>query len=513
MRKLGIPGSIISAAAILTFAIQAQGQQGRLQAAARALGSDSLRTLTFSGTGANFAFAQAYSAGAPWPRFNLKSYTAEIDYQIPAMRVEWERTLPPQTPPPGVSPSPLIWRGGGGAPPFLLPQRPDLIAVHMVQVVSGNAQWNVLGPATTPVFVPISARLLDIWMTPHGVLKAAIEAGSQAVIKTSNAGKTVITFPVAGTTVTTTLNSENLVERVETPEDNAVLGDISIETIYSDYRDFNGTKFPMHILRKEGDFPILELTVTDVHPNANVKIEVPQNIAQASAQAPQPPPALQVEAKKIGDGVYRMEGPGVFYHSVAVEFKDYIVVIEGPVGDDLALPIIDAVKKAIPNKPIKYVVNTHVNFDHSGGLRAFVAEGSTVITHTSNKAYYENVWARPHTIHPDRLAQFPKKAAIETIADKRVITDGDQRLELYHLTSIWHNNGMVVAYIPKMKLLVVADLFEGLPKEAAPPNPDFQNLFNEIQRLKLDVVQISPLHVSMQTMEGLRKAIGKSSGD
>jgi len=80
------------------------------------------------------------------------------------------------------------------------------------------------------------------------------------------------------------------------------------------------------------------------------------------------------------------------------------------------------VKQAVPNKPIKYVVNTHVNFDHAGGLRAFVAEGSTVITHTSNKAYYEQIWSRPHTIQPDRLASPPRPAVIETVADKRVIT-------------------------------------------------------------------------------------------
>lgn len=511
MQKLGLASPIIVAAAILLFAIQAQGQQERLQAAARALGSTNLQTLAYSGVGANFAFGQAYSAGAPWPRFNLKSYTAQIDYKVPAMRVEWERTLPEQTPPPGLSPNPLIWKGGGGAPPFILPQRSDLIAVHMVQAVSGKDQWNILGSDTAPAFTPVRARQLEIWMTPHGIIKAAIQAGSRAVVKTSAQGGTIVTFPAAGATVTATLNSQNLVERVVTPEDNPVLGDTSIETTYSDYRDFHGVKFPTHILRKEGDSPTLELTVTEVHPGAAVNIVVPQNIAQAANQPRQAPPAPKVEAKKLADGIYRMEGPGVFYHSVAVEFRDYTVVIEGPMGDNLALPIIRAVKQAVPNKPIKYVVNTHVNFDHAGGLRAFVAEGSTVITHTSNKAYYEQIWSRPHTIQPDRLAESPRPAVIETVADKRVITDGEQRLELYHLTAIWHNAGMLVAYVPKAKLLVVADLFEGLPKEPAPPNPDFQSLFNEIQRLKLDVALISPLHVSLETMDDLRKAIANSS--
>ena len=380
----------------------------------------------------------------------------------------------------------------------------------MVQAASGKNQWNVLGPNITPVFSPANARLLDIWMTPYGVVKAAQAAASEAVVKPSDQGETVITFPAAGTTVIATMDSQNLIKRVVVPEDNPVLGDTSVDTTYSEYRDFNGIKFPTRILRKEGDFPTLELKVTDVRPNAGVHIVVPQSIAQTAAAASQPPPVPKIEAKKLADGVFRMEGTGVFYHSIAVEFKDYTVVVEGPLGDDLALPIIDAVKKAIPDKPIKYVVNTHVHFDHSGGLRAFVAEGATIITQTSNKPFYEKVWARPHTIHPDRLAQSPRKPIIESVDERRMITDGDQRIDLYHLTAIWHNTGLLAVYMPKLKMLMVPDLFEGLPREPAPPNPDFQNLFNEIQRLGLDVVHIAPLHVPLETMDDLRKAVGNS---
>jgi len=39
----------------------------------------------------------------------------------------------------------------------------------------------------------------------------------------------------------------------------------------------------------------------------------------------------------------------------------------------------------LPNKPIKYVVNTHHHFDHAGGLGLFVAEGAIIITHEVNK--------------------------------------------------------------------------------------------------------------------------------
>src|SRR4029077_14729449 len=110
-------------------------------------------------------------------------------------------------------------------------------------------------------------------------------------------------------------------------------------------------------------------------------------------------------------------------HSVAVEFRNYVALVECPLGDARANAVLDAVKKTIPNKPIRFVVNTHHHFDHSGGLRACVAEGATILTQAENKPYYEKVLAAPHTVTPDQLAKAPKKAVIEAVADKRVLTD------------------------------------------------------------------------------------------
>jgi glyoxylase-like metal-dependent hydrolase (beta-lactamase superfamily II) len=69
--------------------------------------------------------------------------------------------------------------------------------------------------------------------------------------------------------------------------------------------------------------------------------------------------------------------------------KDHLVVIEGPQNDARATAVIAEVKKAMLNKSIKYVVNSHHHFDHAGGLGPFVAEGAIVITHEVNKAFFE----------------------------------------------------------------------------------------------------------------------------
>src|SRR6185295_15866450 len=180
------------------------------------------------------------------------------------------------------------------------------------------------------------------------------------------------------------------------------------------------------------------------------------------------------------------------------EMKDHVVVIEGPQSDERALAVIAETKRLSPNKPSKYVVNTHHHFDHSGGLRAFVAEGATVVTHQVNRPYYEKPFAAPHTLNPDSLARSPRKPAFETMTEKKVLTDGNQVIELHHLQGSGHNEGLLVVYLPREKILVEADAYNP-PAQAnapvpSPVSPYTANLTANIERLKLDVETIIPIH-------------------
>jgi glyoxylase-like metal-dependent hydrolase (beta-lactamase superfamily II) len=170
-------------------------------------------------------------------------------------------------------------------------------------------------------------------------------------------------------------------------------------------------------------------------------------------------------------------------------------------------------RRLVPNKPIKYVVNTHHHFDHSGGLRAVVADGIPIITNEQNKAFYEQAWKNPHTLEPDKLSKNPKKATFITVKDKYVITDGAQTLELHFITGNDHNGDMMLGYLPKQKVLIEADLFTpGAPN--GPPQPplalNFANeLYDNIQRLKLDVTTIAPLHGRVVPYTDMLKTLGK----
>jgi glyoxylase-like metal-dependent hydrolase (beta-lactamase superfamily II) len=196
--------------------------------------------------------------------------------------------------------------------------------------------------------------------------------------------------------------------------------------------------------------------------------------------------------------------------SVLVEFSDHVVVIEAPQDDARTEATIAAVKRAMPTKPIRYVINTHHHFDHSGGLRGYVAEGIPILTHEKNKPYFEQIFRSPFTLEPDRLARSPRPPVIETVGARRVLRDDSMTMELHLLQGNLHAETLLVAYLPKQKLLVQADAFHPRPGAAplASPPPFTVNLVQNIRRLKLDVERVVHVHGGIDPIAAVVKAGG-----
>jgi glyoxylase-like metal-dependent hydrolase (beta-lactamase superfamily II) len=302
-----------------------------------------------------------------------------------------------------------------------------------------------------------------------------------------------------------TIDGQNMVTRTATWIANPVLGDMPIETTYSGYKDFGGVKFPTMIVQTQGGRTSFDLMIADVKANAPLDLAVPEAVKEAKL-AP-----VKVESQKLGDGVWWLGGGS--HHSVVVEYPTYITVIEGPLTEERSLAVIAEAKRIVPNKPIRYLVNTHQHFDHSGGIRTFVAEGATIITNAMNKPYYEQTFKMPRTLAPDKLAQNPRKANFITVKDTYELAEGDRKIQIYTVPSN-HNEGMMMVYIPGAKVLVEADLFTPAPPNAPPPpqrNLDFSNsLYSRIESLKLDINTIAPLHGVVAPYAQLPKYIGKS---
>ena len=473
--------SAVSAAALafIPGAASAQDAAGVLQRAAGAMGAGELKSIRYAGEGTGWTYGQAFKPGMPWPKINVHSQIKTINYETSSMRDEI--TLSRAEP-----------KGGGGYPP-VAQQKND-------QFVSGDYAWNQAagGPVPGPRFV--TDRVHQLWITPHGAIKAAMK--NKAALK-KGGGKgslTAVSFTEPGKFAATVfINADNLVERVESRVPDPVLGETTAVTRYSDYRDHGGVKFPSRIRQSLGGFPVLDLAVKEVQPNAPADIQLPDAVRSATER---------VTTEKMAEGVWHVAGGS--HNSVAIEMKDHLVLVETPLNDGRTGPVLEEVKKLAPGKPIRVVINTHGHFDHAGGLRTAAAEGVTIVTQAGNKAYYERVFATPNKINPDRLAKSGKKPKFQAVNDKLVLNDGSRSIEIHRITGGDHSDTIIMAYLPKEKLLIEADVFTPLPPNSPPPaqaNPNHLTLVANLQRLKLPIDRILPLHGRVVPLADLYAAV------
>ena len=436
----------------------AQDARTTITTASKAMGADGVNSITYSGSAANGNFGQSKNIAGPLSVTTITNYTRAIDFSRPASRATGA-TMPPAIP--------------GGPPP-----QPGTFNQN---ITPANATW---------------AQQLEIWITPWGFLKGA--AANNATVRSQRIGGkpfTVVSWTAPQKSpsgeayrLNGYINDQNMVERVETWVDHPVLGDLQVETSYTNYQDFAGVKVPTRIVQKRSGVQTFDATITSATAN-------PADIAQrlqppspqgAPAAAPQaapggPPAAPPLQSDKLADGVYRIGGG---YVALAVEFKDHIVVLEGGQNEARGLAVIAESKRLIPNKPIKYVVNTHAHFDHASGLAPFAAEGITIITHESNEGFLEKALGAPRTLVGDALAKSNRKPKVESVGEKKILKDDTRTIELHHVTDLAHSDGMLIAFLPKEKILFTADF--NVPAAGQPVSPAIATLVQNVDRLKLD---------------------------
>ncbi len=449
----------------------------QLQQIADALDVSTTKTFQFTGNGSMYSLGQSTSPAAAWPRSFVKSMTRVYDFTAGAMRDSVVRMA--------------------GETTTVGPEQ------QAVTVVSGDLAWNVAGKVIAARLFEASERAHQIVISPHGILRAAF-ANNAGVTKKTIEGRemAIISFTDRGKhKVVAYVNDQNAIERVESSYGHPVVGDIKVVTHYGPYRDFGGIKFPTKIIQYQDGKPTLDLTVTAVRANPPVDIQVPADVRNNP---------VPVKTEKVADGVWYIAG--ISAASILIEMKDYLIVVEAPHGEQRSLAVMAEVKKLVPDKPIKYLINTHHHFDHASGLRTYAAEGVTVVTHEINRPYFEHAAANSWSLAPDRLAKAKKKPVFQTMGDNMVLTDGTRSVELYQIVGNVHHDGIVMAYLRKEKLLVEADVFSPGPVGAEPPKvpaPSAVNLEANVRRLNIDVDRIVSIHQRVVPYSELLAAIGK----
>ncbi|MCX7144350.1 MAG: MBL fold metallo-hydrolase [Proteobacteria bacterium] len=459
----------LSAAALAVLPGAASGEEaaGVLRRASAVMGAGELKSIRYTAEGSGYTFGQAYTPGAAWPKITVHSQIRSINYDTASMREEF--TLSRAEP-----------RGGGGYP-LAGQQRND-------QFVSGDFAWNQAGTNAVPGPRFVADRVHQLWLTPHGVIKAAIKNNATLAWRTQN-GKSVavVSYKMPRRFAATAfINEDYLVERAESRLPDPVLGETTAVTTYSGYRDFGGVNFPSRVEQSQGGHPILDVSIKEVQPNAPADIALPDNVRSATER---------VTADRVAEGVWFIAGGS--HNSVAIEMKDHMVLVETPLNDGRSAPVIEQVKKLAPGKPIRFIINSHAHFDHAGGVRTAVAEGATIVTHATNEAYFKRIFALQNRINPDRLAKSGKKPKFKTVNDKLELADGTRTIAIHRITGGDHNDAFLMVHLPQEKLLVEADVYTPGPPNAPPPaTPNANNvtLVKNIERLNLAVDKILPLH-------------------
>ena len=488
---------------------------------AKATGAASVNSIQYSGTGFD-GYNYSCRPGGPWSRFKLTSYFRVLDYEKGASQevakwTQYDKVC------------------GAGFQP-IMGSLTDMASLN------GDFAWSYGGqgpdnpPAEgSPTPGAVEGLKFEMALTPYGWVKAALAANANPTTETTTIEgqqMTVVSFLWNGKRkVSGYVDARNLLARIEYWNNNDMLGDVDLVTNYSGYKDFAGVKVPMKIVRMEcsgKDFPVkfsageglpgcqprLDLTVADVQINMPTHIDVPESIRQAGQAGAE---GRGLQTQKLADGVWVIMAGGT--QSMAVEFHDYSVVIEASGNEARSLAVIGETKRLIPNKPVKYVVNTHHHLDHSGGLRTFVADGSTIITHEMNKPFDEQIFQYPHTIKPDKLALNPKPAVFLTVKDTYVLSDGSRSMQFDRQQGQEHDDGLLLVYLPKEKILFPSDGFmlnhfhPGVRTTVGMG----QNLLDNIQRLKMDVQQVVPVHtfpgVYAVSFADAKKRILERNGD
>jgi cyclase len=182
-------------------------------------------------------------------------------------------------------------------------------------------------------------------------------------------------------------------------------------------------------------------------------------IAPLAARAQQLPDLSKAEIKvtKVAGNVYLLQGSDAGNMAASVG-EDGIVLVDDEYAP-LAAKIAAALKGiGVTDKPVRFVINTHYHYDHTGGNLAFGSQGSTIIAHDNARARLASGGAAGNgaTVHFDMAPA--EKAALPVITfdhDVSVHLNGEDVRALHYPGG--HTDGDAIIFFPKANVVHMGD--------------------------------------------------------
>ena len=441
-------------------------------------------SMVLEGEGRTYRLGQNESPQSDLPFYEVENYRLEVDFANERWRLRQDRTTTFLT----------------GSP---------LYGVRQIYGVDGDVAYDERGDRTVRASERVAAdRRAQTYHNPIGILLLALDETSTVSNLREEDGQQVVDVGAAdGTQFTLFVDAETMLPiKVMSSTYHANLGDVAVESLFTDYAESGGLggfqarlMLPRSYTTNLDRFPVSAYRVT-TDPHAQL-----DDLAAPADMAPAAPAtgAVTVEAEEVTSGVWYLTGQS--HHSVLVEFDEYLALIEAPLSEARALAVIDRARELQPDKPLRYVVNTHHHFDHSAGIRAAVSEGLTVITHELNRSFFEDLVTRQHSIEQDALARNPQPLTVETVPgdESYELTDGQRTLQISRIVDDLHCDGIVMAYLPRERILIEADAYS--PNSQAAPFA--AALLQNIEDRGLRVDMILPIHGGVAEFEDLESAV------
>jgi glyoxylase-like metal-dependent hydrolase (beta-lactamase superfamily II) len=250
-----------------------------------------------------------------------------------------------------------------------------------------------------------------------------------------------------------------LLVAIERVTDDPILGDRSTETLYTRWEDAGGVMLPRQIDVHVNGRLQQHIVITTASMNSAVTesdFVIPDSIsARASAVAP-PPTPLTVTLNELGPNVWRAEGGT--HHSLVVRQATGLVVVEGPQSSARTRAVLDTLRSRFPGVAVRTLVPTHHHWDHTGGVREYLAHVTEVIAHARNVEFVRGIGAAQKTVAPDALSRGGRIASVRAAnAQVTILGAGETAVQLIELPTT-HAQGMLAAYVPSLRILFVSDV-------------------------------------------------------
>ena len=305
------------------------------------------------------------------------------------------------------------------------------------------------------------------------ILLAAVNQGSSATLLPSRMlrGEAVsgIRMPLGPDTVSLWFDrTTGLPLASETVTDDGVLGDRRTLTWYTRWQDAGGLSLPRQIDVEVNGRLQSHTVLTSAAINQSLDqalFVIPDSMVARAPRPPAAPPAIGVTLVNLAPGVWRAEGGTHF--SLVVEQGPGLLVVEAPQSSARSSAVLDTQRTRFPGRTVTGVVLTHHHWDHSGGIRGYMARGIRVIAHHRNAGFIRGIAAARKTVAPDRLSRGAPVPAVVSVRDSLVLGTGAGRVVLYPLASV-HAEGLLAAWLPSAGVVFTSDVVSPAANVAPP---------------------------------------------